>query len=138
MKYWIIPGNVNIFRVIDYFKDFDVVDWKQSHYSFEIGDIVFLYVSAPYSKIMYMLEVVKRDIPYNESKDDKIYWTHKHEIEQNIKNFKYVRLKLLKQTNNSNLSLSSLCEFGLSTAPQGASHKLSKALIDYILTNFEK
>lgn len=138
MKYWIIAGNETIFRVIDYFRDFDVVDWKQSHYSFEVGDIVFMYISAPHSPIMYMLEVTKRDIPYSKTMDDKIYWTHKHKLEEDIKKYKYIRLKLLKQTNTQNLSLSSLCQLGLKKAPQGAMHQLSKELIEYILKNFEK
>ena len=54
MNYWIIPGRNDVFRVDDYFETNDVVDWKQSHYLFEVGDIVYIYVSAPISRIKYM------------------------------------------------------------------------------------
>lgn len=72
-NYRIIPGSTKIFRVTDYFNDHDIVDWKQSHYKFMVGDVVFLYVSNPISSIRYMLEVVKCDIPYDESMNDEEY-----------------------------------------------------------------
>lgn len=135
-NYWIIPGNLKIFRISDYFKCNDIVDWKQSHYKFTIGDIVFIYISNPISSIRYMLEVVKCDIPYKDSLNDKEYWTSNHEMADNVKSYKYVRLKLLKFSDSPFLHLNSLAKYGLSV-PQGATHNLSSNLVDYILSQFE-
>ena len=136
MNYWIIPGNINIFRVTDYFQENDTIDWKQSHYRFIVGDIVFIYVSSPISSVRYMLEVVERDISFEDSIEDKIYWTQKHPMGDEVKNYKYVRLKLLKSSNNPALHIQRLSDFGFN-APQGATRKLSKELIDHLLNIFE-
>ena len=135
-NYWIIPGNLKIFRISDYFKCNDIIDWKQSHYKFTIGDIVFIYISNPISSIRYMLEVVKCDIPYKDSLNDEEYWTSNHEMADNVKSYKYVRLKLLKFSDSPFLHLNSLAKYGLSV-PQGATHNLSSNLVDYILSQFE-
>lgn len=136
MNYWIIPGNINIFRVTDYFQNNDTIDWEQSHYRFNAGDIVFIYVSSPISSVRYMLEVVERDISFEDSIEDKIYWTQKHSMGAEVKNYKYVRLKLLKSSNNPALHIQQLSDFGFN-APQGATRKLSKELIDHLLNIFE-
>lgn len=135
-NYWIIPGNLKIFRISDYFKCNDIIDWKQSHYKFTIGDIVFIYISNPISSIRYMLEVVKCDIPYEDSLNDEEYWTSYHEMADIVKYYKYVRLKLLKFSDSPFLHLNSLAKYGLSV-PQGATHNLSNNLVDYILSQFE-
>lgn len=96
--YWIIPGNLKIFRITDYFSNNDIVDWKQSHYKFSVGDIVFLYVSSPISSIRYMLEVIKTDIPFEESIKDGEYWTSEHPVAEEVRSYNYVRLKLLKKS----------------------------------------
>lgn len=136
MKYWIIPGNIKIFRVEDYFRDNDIVDWKQSHYKFEIGDVVFIYVSSPIRKIKYKLEVIKTDILYEDSINDSEYWTHHHPMEKDVKHYKYVRLKLKKRSDSNSLSQIKLSDFGF-RAPQGPMHKISKELVEYILANFD-
>lgn len=135
VNYWVIPGNTNIFRVTDYFEQYDVVDWKQSNYKFEVGDIVFIYVSFPICSIRYMLQVIKRDVPYEEYINDEEYWGDKHEFTANVKRYKYVRLKLLKSSTSEELHLNCLAKYGMSV-PQGAIKNLSKGLIDYILKCF--
>ena len=136
MNYWIIPGNINIYRVTDYFQENDTIDWKQSHYKFSVGDIVFIYISSPISSVRYMLEVVKRDISFEDSIDDKQYWTKNHPMGAEVKNYKYVRLKLLKSSNSRALHIQRLSDLGFN-APQGATRKLSKELIDHLLNIFE-
>lgn len=134
-KYWIIPGNLKIFKISDYFNSNDIIDWKQSHYKFTIGDIVFIYISNPISSIRYMLEVIKCDIPFEDSLNDEEYWTSSHEMADQVRSYKYVRLKLLKFSDSPFLHLNSLAKYGLSV-PQGATHNLSSNLVDYILSQF--
>lgn len=133
--YWIIPGNLKIFRITDYFSNNDIVDWKQSHYKFSVGDIVFLYVSSPISSIRYMLEVIKTDIPFEESINDSEYWTSKHPVAKEVKNYKYVRLKLLKRSDSPALHIDALSNVGIKV-PQGATHRFAFEQIDYILKQF--
>lgn len=133
--YWIVPGNLKIFRITDYFSNNDIVDWKQSHYKFSVGDIVFLYVSSPISSIRYMLEVVKTDIPFEESINDSEYWTSKHQVAKEVKNYKYVRLKLLKRSDSPALHIDALSNVGIKV-PQGATHRFIFEQIDYILKQF--
>ena len=63
-KEWIIPSNPKYYDVIGAFKASDVIDWKQGNDNIREGDIVFMYVGAPYSAILYRCEVVETDIPY--------------------------------------------------------------------------
>jgi hypothetical protein len=83
-----------------------------------------------------MLEVVKCDIPYKDTLNDEEYWTSSHEMADNVKSYKYVRLKLLKFSDSPFLHLNWLAKYGLSV-PQGATHNLSSNLVDYILSQFE-
>ena len=136
MNYWIVPGRNDVFRVDDYFKTNDVVDWKQSHYLFEVGDIVYIYVSAPISRIKYMLRVEKTNIPYDDSLVDEEYWAKKHPKEEELHHITYVRLKLLAKTDTPILSLKTLSEYGV-TSLQGARRNLSKELIAHIQKCFE-
>lgn len=46
------------------FADTDLLTWKQSA-RVQVGDTVFLYVSAPVKAIIYRCRVVKTDIPYD-------------------------------------------------------------------------
>lgn len=136
MNYWIIPGSNDVFRVDDYFETNDVVDWKQSHYLFEVGDIVYIYVSAPISRIKYMLRVEKTDIPYEDTMVDTEYWARNHPKEKELQHITYVRLKLLGKCDTPLLSLKTLSEYGV-TSLQGARRNLPKELIAHIQQCFE-
>lgn len=136
MNYWIIPGRNDIFRIDDYFEANDVVDWKQSHYSFAVGDIVYIYVSAPISRIKYMLRVEKTDIPFEETIVDTDYWTKNHPKEKELCHITYMRLRLLGKSNTPLLSLKTLSEYGVASL-QGARRNLSKELLEHIQSCFK-
>ena len=133
MKYWLIPCDSKKFRVHDYFANNQIVDWKQSHYKFEIGDIVFIYCSAPEAEIRYMLEVAQPNISYDNSIDDEEYWGDKHMSKAAAMQNKYVRLHLLETINPNELDIISLKNNGLIKAPQGA-QKISGNLLSFILS----
>ncbi len=63
-KIWIVPAHPKYYDVISDFNANDYSDWKQGK-GIEVGDIVYLYVGAPYSAIMYRMEVMKTHIPYH-------------------------------------------------------------------------
>ena len=68
-KDWIIPANPKYYDVIGAFEASDIVTWKQSS-DIHAGDIVYMYVAAPYSSILYKCRAVEVDIPYNFSDEN--------------------------------------------------------------------
>lgn len=68
-KDWIIPANPKYYDLITAFQEQDEIDWKQSS-DVRVGDLIYMYVAAPYSAIMYKCKATEVDIPYHyESKE---------------------------------------------------------------------
>lgn len=137
MKYILTPCDVKYFKLHDCLKDNNFVEWKQHHYRYEVGDIVFIYISAPESRIAYALEVVRKDIPLENGFDDSAYERENpHTKYQGYKGYegKLVRFNLIKKLDSDKLELHNLLEHGLKTAPQGPKY-LTGELLDYILFN---
>ena len=49
---WIIPANPKYYDIIHAFDETDVIDWKQGS-GIKTGDMVYIYVAAPVSAILY-------------------------------------------------------------------------------------
>ena len=130
---WLIPSNPNVYDSISAFNSLEFVDWKQN-VNYKIGDIVFIYLTKPIQKIMIKTQVVKVDIPFNETIEDKVFWTDENQYGLS-KEKHFARFKLLDFNENSILTLSDLLDHGLSTAPQGPM-RLKDNLLEYILFNF--
>ena len=60
---WLVPANPKYYDIERAFTENDVILWKQSS-RVNVGDIVYMYIAAPYSCIMYRCEAVEVDIPY--------------------------------------------------------------------------
>ena len=54
---WIIPTNPKYFDIISYLDSNDIVSWKESK-NLRKDDIIYVYVAAPYSAIMYKCIVI--------------------------------------------------------------------------------
>ncbi|MCM1467555.1 MAG: hypothetical protein NC086_05355 [Alistipes sp.] len=65
-KDWIIPANPKYYDVVGAFEQSNIVTWKQSS-DIHVGDIIYMYVAAPYSSIMYKCRAVEVDIPWEYS-----------------------------------------------------------------------
>lgn len=96
---WIVPANIQYYDIIHCFDHDDSILWKQSNH-IKSGDIVYLYVSRPYSAILYKCLVLESDIPY-EYKDKHISMT------------KVMKLQLLKRLNWQNYTLDKLKKYGI-------------------------
>lgn len=59
---WIVPANPKYFDLEKAFAESEIILWKQSS-SISVGDIVYLYVAAPVSAILYQCKAVEVDIP---------------------------------------------------------------------------
>lgn len=57
-KEWIVPTNPKYFDIISYLDDKRIVPWKESKYLHN-NDIIYVYVAAPYSAIMYKCRIIK-------------------------------------------------------------------------------
>lgn len=61
-KDWIIPANPKYYDVVGAFEESDIITWKQSS-DIHVGDVIYMYVAAPYSSILYKCRAVEVDIP---------------------------------------------------------------------------
>lgn len=115
-KEWVIPSNPKHYDIQAAFEAADEIDWKQGR-GIKAGDIVFMYVGAPFSAILYKCRVTQTDIPYQYS--GKI----------NIKSL--MRIKLLKRYSPDRFTLAVLArDYGIVTVrgPRGIPDTLSKDL----------
>lgn len=130
---WMISANAKMYDHASAFAKYGFIDWrKRANYS--KGDIVYVYCTKPYQKVMYKCEVIIEDMPFEECQDDKEFWIIQEEYEK-AKTGKYARLKLLEQVDSDYLRLNRLLQYGLKAAPQGPV-KVEKVLSDYIDSYF--
>ena len=113
---WIVPANPKYYDVINCFNNEDTIIWKQSN-DIKVGDIVYLYVAAPYSAILYKCEAVEVNIPY-EYKDN------------NLSINRTMKIKLLKKFNQDEYTFTKLNKYGIMAirGPRSMPEKLSKEI----------
>lgn len=135
MQKWIIPSNPSIYDSAASFEKNGFVDWRQNKNKYEIGDIIYLYISRTAKKVMFKGIVEKVDIPSSEVTHDKEFWTDLDEY-NNQYDGKYCRIKLLEQTDRDELSYDSLKNKGLTGTIQSP-RKLDDNLAEYIEKYFK-
>lgn len=116
---WIISCDLNYYDARGAFEKLNTIDWRQN-YHFNIDDIVYIYASAPYQKIMFKTKVIEVDLSWEERIDDREFWKSSEYEEDAKGNRRYVRLQLINTSNSEALSLTYLMKYGLKKAPQGA------------------
>lgn len=116
---WIIPCDLNYYDAKGAFETLNIIDWRQ-HNRFNIDDIVYIYASVPYQRIMFKTRVIDVDLSYEETIDDREFWKSAEDTEDEKNKRRYVRLQLMKMIDSELLNLKHLMEYGLKKAPQGA------------------
>ncbi len=116
---WLIPANPKYFDIEKELDKKQEILWKQST-NIKINDIVYLYVGAPYKKIMYKLKVEEINIPYEYKS-------------KNLKMQKVMKLSLLEKYKNDKLTLNKIKEFGINSV-RGPRY-INKELSEYINQN---
>lgn len=129
MQKWMISANGKMYDHASSFAKNGYIDWKQG-LNYNIGDIVYIYCTKPIKKVMFKTIVEKESMPFYECTDDKEFWKDLSKYEK-AKDGKYVRLRLIEQTDREELSLENLKKNGLKAAPQKGL-KLKKDLEEYI------
>ena len=116
---WIIPCDLNYYDARGAFEKLNIIDWRQQN-RFNIDDIVYIYASAPYQRVMFKTRVIDIDLSYEETIDDREFWKSLKDEEGEKKKRRYVRLQLINISDSESLNLNYLMEYGLKKAPQGA------------------
>lgn len=130
---WMISANGKMYDHASSFATNGFIDWRQRA-KYSVGDIVYIYCTRPFMRVMYKCEVVRHSVPFSECIDDAVFWIDRNEYEKS-KAGDYARLKLLEQVDTSHLCLDALKNHGLSAAPQGPI-KVSAELHSYIEKHF--
>ena len=115
---WLIPANQEFYDVIHCFDDVDEIIWKQST-DVHVGDIVYLYVASPYSKIYYQCKVKEVDIPYSY-------------VDKNVRMQRVMRIQLIKRLDHKNYDFTYLNGLGIQSirGPRKISQEISKKFSD--------
>ena len=134
---WIRTADINEYDVINAFNTYKEIDWRKSNFSIKKGDIVYIYVGKPYSKIMYKTICVKDDVLPEETIDDKQFYVA--DGEQIVDNT-YIRLRLLDKVDSGKLSLATLNKKGLIKARIQGAYKSQTypQLFEYIESVFSQ
>ena len=119
---WLVPANPKYYDVEKAFLENQQVTWKQSTH-IAVGDIVYMYVGAPRSAVMYRCEVLETDIPYKRK--------HPH-----ITINKLMKLQLLQCYDPQLFPFAKLKEFGVN-AVRGP-RNMPKALSEHILATVKR
>ena len=106
---WIIPCNPLQYDVIGAFNELKKVEWKQS-VNINVGDIVFIYVSKPYKKIMFKCTANKVDLHSARRIDDSKFVID----DSNYRDTgRYMELELLESYEDDRYSLEVLRKYGV-------------------------
>lgn len=114
---WIIPANPKYYDIINCYNDTDEIIFKQSS-KINVGDIVFIYVASPYSKIMYKCLATEVNIPYKFS-------------DKNLSINYVMRIKLLKRIDDDYYTFDFLKKLGIKTIRGPI--KINKKIYNYFI-----
>ena len=115
---WILPANPKYYDVVNAFNDNLEIIWKQSS-DIHINDIVYLYVAAPYSKLMFKCVATEVNIPYEYKSKD-------------VSMKSVLKIRLLERLDNKNYTFDYLNSIGIK-AIRGP-RKITKGIYNKINT----
>lgn len=115
-KEWLIPASPAMYDVEQDFQRDGMILWKQT-LNIIVGDIIYMYMAAPVSAVMYKCEAVEADIPYKYDNG-------------NYHMRKAMKLKLLCRFGKDDMPLKKMKELGSGAVrgPRGVPPKLSREL----------
>ena len=88
LKKWLLTCNLKNFDIITHFEHSDIAYFKRNRYMTP-DDIVYIYVAAPYSEIMFKAKVLERGI--SASDVDEVFRM------SNITDRSYIKVQLLRK-----------------------------------------
>lgn len=120
-EFWIIPANPKFYDIDKEFAEHQLIDWTQKG-KIAVGDYVFIYITAPIRALRYVCQVIERDLKtstYLGARDVKAY----------------MRLKLIRQFEDSTYLVAFLAEHGVKTVrgPRRMTKELRQVMAKTIL-----
>ncbi len=98
-SHWLVPANPEYYDIIGEFEKTDTTIWKQKGKIYA-GDMIYLYLAAPISSILFKCEVIENNIPYSYE-------------DGNLKMDKVFKMKLIKKYKQGELPMDLLRERGI-------------------------
>lgn len=138
MNYWIRAYDNKQYDVARAIRERGFIDWGQRNH-FVVGDVVFLYATAPKSRLMFAMEVTDVNLDWTQSPNDSAYFLSEEHYQHWLRvrrNQLYVRYQLIRELHSPYLIYSHLMEHGLGGAPRSP-RRLMPEVVDYILQHFE-
>ena len=126
---WIFVASLKQFRMHDFIRDYGFVEYRQKN-KVQLGDIVYLYMTAPYKRVEYKMVVERMDISSHDAFDDRSYSI----INQPtilLETEKVVRLKLIDRVQTDELCYQKLREHGFNMSMQ-SNRLLNDVTAEYI------
>ena len=136
---WIRTASLAEYDVLSAFEEFESLYWKKSNFSISAGDIIYLYIGKPVSKILFKTICIRDDVLSSDPKGHKDikYWKTGHAPKEV---YECIEIKLLGKTDNDDLSIENLRSLGLISGNiQGAFKETKyKKLFEYIDNSFDQ
>ena len=127
MKSWLLPCNPKYYDIKGVYENLKTVDWKQSVSKAEVGDLAYIYVSAPIGAVAYKCEVVAVNKAVPTVDDRRFHINAKAYAEYG----KYMELKFIGSYDREELGFAALGEHGLKGRVQ-CQRSIDGELKDYI------
>ena len=109
MAEWAVSCNLKYYDVYGAFETLKILNWKQTSQKMEIGDIVYIYISAPEMEIRFKCRVNKTNLPTIEIDDSKFILS-----ENNFEAFpRHMELELLEKYPTGTITKEDLHNHGL-------------------------
>ena len=138
-KIWMIPANSKYFDHMACFDELGKIYWKQYN-KIQVGDMGYIYYSAPVKRIIFKFLVLANDLPYIPDYDaEGKFYKKVEDFEEAKKHNRFYVIKRLGEHTNNTLTLANMMQHGLKWAPQGAlnlSDKSYDELRKFIEDNF--
>lgn len=109
---WIIPCNIKHFDVITHFEHTSIAVWKNS-FSIRKDDVVYIYIGAPYSEILYKCHVVSDAVDDITLKENPYAIPQKESHNFYSKKLKYIQIQMDSRYPRGTFTLDKLREHGL-------------------------
>ena len=130
----IFIANLKRFRLHDFIRDYGFVEYLQKN-KVQEGDIVYLYITAPYKRVEYKMIVERANISSHDAFGDRSY-SLLHKSTTVLESDKIVRLKYIDRVQTEDLCYCKLREHGFNMTMQ-SNRQLNAETTDYIESYFK-
>lgn len=135
MTYWMITYDKKQFDINGCLANIGSTDWPQLKNKFEVGDIVYMYCSAPEMRVTHKLRISEINVPQNRHISEADFLTDLFPGEVGAP---YIRLVPIAESKSPKLRREYLIKNGLNQYAGRGRQKVKGKLLEYIESIFEK